>query len=206
MADDRARRDLDAALDDLRRADGDRGCVETWLAHGLRVHRRSRWRPTRCPTSGSGCCYSSTFGVSLGWFPIGGIERPDWAATRGSGCLLDEAHHMFLPALDADARLPRRVRDRDALVAARHDARGLPHARAGEGPARRRRAEPSRRAERDPPDRHAHRDQLRLRPLGRDRSRDDLLVARSRAADVSGAERHPTSRCCRGCFSCSARR
>ena len=36
--------------------------------------------------------------VSLGLFPVGGMSDPD-AARRGSRMLLDQAHHMFLPAL-----------------------------------------------------------------------------------------------------------
>jgi peptide/nickel transport system permease protein len=39
-----------------------------------------------------------TFGVSLGLFPIGGIVDPASGAT-GFSRLLEQAHHMFLPAL-----------------------------------------------------------------------------------------------------------
>jgi peptide/nickel transport system permease protein len=38
------------------------------------------------------------FAVVLGWFPVGGIVDPASNAT-GVGKLLDQAHHMFLPAL-----------------------------------------------------------------------------------------------------------
>jgi peptide/nickel transport system permease protein len=38
------------------------------------------------------------FAVVLGWFPVGGIVDPASNAT-GLGKLLDQAHHMFLPAL-----------------------------------------------------------------------------------------------------------
>ena len=39
-----------------------------------------------------------TLGVSLGWFPVGGITDPGTSAT-GLSLLLEQAHHMFLPAL-----------------------------------------------------------------------------------------------------------
>jgi peptide/nickel transport system permease protein len=39
-----------------------------------------------------------TFAVVLGWFPVGGISSAD-ADAGGLGLLLDQAHHMFLPAL-----------------------------------------------------------------------------------------------------------
>ena len=38
------------------------------------------------------------FAVGLGWFPVGGIEDPAGTAT-GLGHLLDQAHHMVLPAV-----------------------------------------------------------------------------------------------------------
>ena len=38
------------------------------------------------------------FGVTLGWFPIGGLEDPTSDAT-GLALLADQAQHMFLPAL-----------------------------------------------------------------------------------------------------------
>jgi peptide/nickel transport system permease protein len=38
------------------------------------------------------------FAVSLGWFPVGGIEDPGATAT-GFSHVLDQAQHMFLPAL-----------------------------------------------------------------------------------------------------------
>ncbi|HEU0335140.1 MAG TPA: ABC transporter permease [Gaiellaceae bacterium] len=39
-----------------------------------------------------------TFSVLLGWFPVGGITDPGSDAT-GPVLLLDQAHHLFLPAL-----------------------------------------------------------------------------------------------------------
>jgi peptide/nickel transport system permease protein len=39
----------------------------------------------------------SLFAVALGWFPVGGIEDPTSSET-GFGLLLDQAHHMALPA------------------------------------------------------------------------------------------------------------
>jgi peptide/nickel transport system permease protein len=39
-----------------------------------------------------------TFAVLLGWFPVGGITDPGSDAT-GLALLLDQAHHLFLPAL-----------------------------------------------------------------------------------------------------------
>jgi peptide/nickel transport system permease protein len=38
------------------------------------------------------------FAVTLGWFPVGGLTDPTSTAT-GVGKLVDEAHHIFLPAL-----------------------------------------------------------------------------------------------------------
>jgi peptide/nickel transport system permease protein len=40
----------------------------------------------------------SFFAVALGWFPVGGIEDPTGSGT-GFAHLLDQAHHMFLPAV-----------------------------------------------------------------------------------------------------------
>ena len=40
----------------------------------------------------------TVFAVMLGWFPVGGIVDPTSTAT-GVEKLLDQAHHMFLPAL-----------------------------------------------------------------------------------------------------------
>jgi peptide/nickel transport system permease protein len=40
----------------------------------------------------------SLLAVALGWFPVGGIEDPT-ASDAGVAKLLDQAHHMFLPAL-----------------------------------------------------------------------------------------------------------
>jgi peptide/nickel transport system permease protein len=40
----------------------------------------------------------TVFSVALGWFPVGGIEDPT-ASQTGFGLLLDQAHHMTLPAI-----------------------------------------------------------------------------------------------------------
>ena len=40
----------------------------------------------------------SLFAVTLGWFPVGGLQDPTSDAT-GIALLADQAHHMFLPAL-----------------------------------------------------------------------------------------------------------
>lgn len=40
----------------------------------------------------------TVFAVALGWFPVGGIEDPT-ASETGVAKLVDQAHHMFLPAL-----------------------------------------------------------------------------------------------------------
>jgi peptide/nickel transport system permease protein len=40
----------------------------------------------------------TVFSVALGWFPVGGIEDPTSSET-GFGLLLDQAHHMALPAI-----------------------------------------------------------------------------------------------------------
>jgi peptide/nickel transport system permease protein len=40
----------------------------------------------------------SLFAVSLGWFPVGGIQDPTSTAT-GPALWADQAYHMFLPAL-----------------------------------------------------------------------------------------------------------
>jgi peptide/nickel transport system permease protein len=40
----------------------------------------------------------TVFAVGLGWFPVGGLVDADSTAT-GLANLLDQAHHMFLPAL-----------------------------------------------------------------------------------------------------------
>jgi peptide/nickel transport system permease protein len=40
----------------------------------------------------------SLFAVVLGWFPVGGIEDPTSSDT-GVAKLIDQAHHMFLPAV-----------------------------------------------------------------------------------------------------------
>src|SRR5262249_11920110 len=61
--------------------------------------------------------------------------------------------------------------------------------RAGEGHARDPRPQPPRGAQRTAAGRDHHRDQLRVRPVGRDRGRGDLLVARPRAGDLRRPER-----------------
>ena len=142
-----------------------------------------------------------TFAVTLGWFPVGGITDSGSDAT-GVAKLVDQAHHMFLPALTLTLAYLGRVRARDALVAPRHDAGGLPHAGAGKGPPRRGRPQPPRGAERVASRRHADRDQLRVRALGCDRGRDDLLVAGPRAPRRTRRFVARTCRCCRGCSSC----
>ena len=121
----------------------------------------------------------SLFAVTLGWFPVGGIEDPASNAT-GLAHLADQAQHMFLPALTLTlaylgeyalvmrSSLLDTMRE-DYLVLAR--AKGLRDDR---------RAQPPRGAERAAAGRHARRDQLRVRALGRDRGRDDLLLARPR--------------------------
>ena len=203
LADDRARRHLHAALDGLRRRDRDRRRVAARLRARLRadvVHddhlrdARLLARDAAADHASRSCSAGSRSGASA-------IRR---RPQPGSGKLVDQAHHL-VPALpDADDRLPRRVRDRDALVAARHDARGLPRARPGERAPRHARAPPPRGPERAAARRHADRDQLRLRPLGRDRGGDDLLVARARPADLRRDSTRPTCRCCRGSSSSSA--
>ena len=130
----------------------------------------------------------SLFAVTLGWFPIGGIEDP--TSTRpASRTLADQAQHMFLPALTLTlaylgeyalvmrSSLLDTMRE-DYLVLAR--AKGLRDVA---------RAQPPRGAERAAAGRHAGRDQLRLRPLRRDRGRVDLLLAGPRARDLRGDQR-----------------
>ena len=147
----------------------------------------------------------TVFAVALGWFPVGGIEDPT-ASETGVAKLLDQAHHMFLPALTLTlgylgeyalvmrSSLIDTMRE-DYLVLAR--AKGLRDV-AG--------AQPPRGAERAAAGRHARRDQLRLRAVGGDRGRDDLLLAGPRARRPTRRSRAPTCRCCRACSSCSAPR
>ena len=97
-----------------------------------------------------------------------------------SAKLVDQAHHMFLPALTLTLAYLGEyalVMRSSLLDTMRED---YLDARAGEGPARHRRAQPPRGAERAAAGRDADRDQLRVRALRRDRGRDDLLVARPR--------------------------
>ena len=136
-ADHRARRHLDAALDGLRRdARHRRGLAKT-DEDRLLGDDASPWRPTPCPTSGSGMLLLTAFAVGAGLVPGRRHRRPQLRRDRpGEARRPGQAH---VPArADADPRLPRRVRARHALVAAGDDARGLPRARAGQGPARHR--------------------------------------------------------------------
>ena len=98
VADDRARRHLDAALDGVRRAARHRRGLAKTDEDRLLGDDASRWRRTRCPTSGSGMLLLTAFAVALGWFPVGGIVDPNSDAT-GLAKLADQAKHMFLPAL-----------------------------------------------------------------------------------------------------------
>lgn len=45
-----------------------------------------------------GMVFLGFFSAKLGWFPVGGLEDPGSSAS-GLAKLLDQAHHMFLPAL-----------------------------------------------------------------------------------------------------------
>ena len=145
-----------------------------------------------------------TLGVSLGLFPIGGIVEPGLRRDRRRAAPRPGAPHVP-PVPDSDDRLPRRVRARDALVAPRHDARGLPDARARKGPARHRGPEQARRPERAAPGRDADRDQLRVHPLrARSRSRRST-PGRASGFSPTTACAGPTCRCCRASSSSSAR-
>ena len=147
----------------------------------------------------------SFFAVALGWFPVGGIVDPN-GPDSGIGKLLDQAEHLVLPALTLTlaylgeyalvmrSSLIDTMRE-DYLVLAR--AKGLRDVL---------RAQPPRGAERAAAGGHADRDQLRLRALGRDRGRDDLLLARASGWRATRRSRAPTCRCSRGCSSSSAPR
>ena len=116
------------------------GIVAAWKRgspHRLRRRRGSRWRRTSMPDFWLGMLLLVTLrGVAR---PVPGRRASTDPGSDATGIakLLDQAHHMFLPALTLTLAYLGRVRDRHALVAARHDARGLPHARAREGAARR---------------------------------------------------------------------
>ena len=128
----------------------------------------------------------SVLGIALGWFPVGGIEDPT-ASETGLAKLADQAHHMFLPALTLTlaylgeyalvmrSSLIDTMRE-DYLVLAR--AKGL-----RDVAVRNRHAVPNALL----PGRDARGDQLRLRAVGRDRGRDDLLLARPRARHLRRA-------------------
>ena len=85
----------------------------------------------------------SLFGVTLGWFPIGGLQDPSSDAT-GVALLAEQAWHMVLPALTLTLAYLGEYALVMRSVAARHDARGLPGARTREGPAGRGGAQPPR--------------------------------------------------------------
>ena len=127
------------------------------------------------------------FSVKLGWFPVGRDHGPGRERHRARQARRPGAPHVPAGA-DADAGLPRRVHDHHALVAARHDARGLPRARAREGSARRAGPQPPRRPERAAAGGRADGHQLRLRAVGGDRGGGDLLLARPRPRHLRGAQ------------------
>ena len=171
-ADDRARRDLDAAVDGLRRADRHRRGVATRDEGATTRRRRSRWRRTRCPTSGSGMLLLSLFAVDARLVPGRRHRGPDVRrdrrraarSTRPSTCscpaLTLTLAYLGEYALVMRSSLLDTMRE-DYLVLAR--AKGLREIA---------RAQPPRGAERAAAGRDAHRDQLRLRPVrARSRSR-----------------------------------
>ena len=184
MADDRARRHLDTALDRVRCPDRDRRRLETWLAHRLRrhelhdgdvLHARFLARDA-APDHARG----DTRPVPRRW-----DHRPERSGVGNREVLRPGTSHGAAGA-DPDARVPRGVCPRHALVSARDDARGLSHPRPGEGASRCSGAEPARGAECAAAGGDADRDQLRLRPLRCDRGGDDLLVAWARARHLRG--------------------
>ena len=132
--DDRARRHLDAAVDGLRRADRH--------LRGLAAKNEDRLRGD--DVHDGDVLDAGLLARHAAAVAVRGdarlvprrrdrgrvVERDRHRARRRPG----PAHVPAVP--DAHARLPRRVRARHALVAARHDARGLPRARAREGVAR----------------------------------------------------------------------
>ena len=145
------------------------------------------------------------FAVGLGWFPVGRHRRPQLRRDGPGEARRPGPAHVPAGA-HADARLPRRVRARHALLAAGDDARGLPRARARQGPARRPRAQPPRGAQRAAAGGHADRHQLRLRAL-RARSRwRRSSPGRASAWRPTTRCRARTCRCSRACSSSSAPR
>ena len=138
------------------------------------------------------------FAASLGWFPVGGLNDPGSTAT-GIARLLDQLHHMILPAIVlAIAYIGEyMIVARSAMIDT--TPRGLPAAGAREGPPRCGCAPQARAAERAAARGQPVGDQLRLHPQRCDRCRVDLLVAGHRPADRSSRSAGPTSRCCRVC-------
>ncbi len=186
VADDRARRRLDAPFCRLRRLDRDRRRMASPIEGRLRLDRLHDGDVLHARFLARDASPRDLRGHSR----LVPGRRDHGLRLRCHGAR--EAARPGAPHVpactDADARVPRRVRARDALVAPRHHARGLPDARPRQGPARRRGAQPPRCAERAAARGDADRDQLRLRALGRDRRRGDLLVAWARALVVRGAE------------------
>ena len=100
----------------------------------------------------------------------------------------------------AGSRVPGRVRDRDALVDARHGARGLPATRPRQGATRRRRPIAARGAQRAVARGEPVGAQLRVRAVGRDRCRIDLLVGRALGQATLEAIRGPDFPVLQGLF------
>ena len=111
------------------------------LAGIIAAWRRNSWKDHSI-TSGTMVFYSMPdfwlgmillvlFAVVLGWFPVGGITDAGSNET-GLALLLDQLHHMFLPAADPHPRLSRRVHPDHPQFAARRDGRGLPDRGAGQ--------------------------------------------------------------------------
>ena len=88
----------DGALRGVRDPDRHRRRVAAALARPTTRRRRSRWRTYSMPDFWAGMLLLSLFGVTLGWFPIGGLQDPTSDAT-GLALLGDQLRHMFLPAL-----------------------------------------------------------------------------------------------------------
>ena len=85
LADDRARRDLDAPLGGLRRADRDRRGVEARVTDGLRPPTTFTMATYSMPDFWLGMLLLAVFAVGLGWFPVGGISDPG-TATGSRSC------------------------------------------------------------------------------------------------------------------------